>query len=159
MVKERNTSTVRKKKPVTSTAMGIEIEDGKPIPLKARGRGFIFWIIGLFVSMAPLVVIHFGESLDDGVSLFLGLFGDVEIFFICVSMLVSASCEVISQRKNSDILNGLLLVCIVFFALLYSELNDATLTDEATLSIANVTLISLGITLLLGIIAYFSKER
>lgn len=157
MFRKSVSTTIPEKKPVT--AMGIEIEEGKSMPLRERGRSFIFWIIGLLVSLAPLLVVHFGEFLDNGADLFLGLFGDVEIFFICVSMLVSASCEINSQRKHRDILNGILLLCIVLFALLYSEFNGITLNEKATFSIAIVTIISLGITLLLGIVAYFSKRR
>lgn len=157
MFGKRASTTIPEKKPVT--AMEIEIEEGKSMPLKARGRSFIFWLIGLLVSLAPLLVVHFGEFLDNGADLFLGLFSDVEIFFICVSMLVSASCEINSQRKNRDILNGILLLCIVFFALLYSEFNGVTLNEKSTFTIAIVTIVSLGITLLLGIIAYFSKRR
>ena len=83
MFGKRASTTIPEKKPVT--AMEIEIEEGKSMPLKARGRSFIFWLIGLLVSLAPLLVVHFGEFLDNGADLFLGLFSDVEIFFICVS--------------------------------------------------------------------------
>lgn len=159
MAEKKTTSAPTEKKPTAATAMGIEIEESKYISLRARGRGFALWMIGLVVSFAPLVVVHFGECIDGNARFYLSLFSDVEIFFICVSMLVSASCEVSSQRKSRDILSGVLLVCIVFFALLYSEFNDTTLTDTATLTISVVTFISLAITLLLGVIAYFSKRR
>lgn len=159
MAGKRRAITAPEEAANNATAMGIEIEEGKSIPLRTRWKSFTFWIIGLLVSLAPLAVAHFGEFLADGTNLFFGLFGDVEIFFICVSMLVSASCEMNSQRKNRDILNGVLLLCIVLFALLYAEFNNVELTDTALSSISFVTLISLVITLLLGSIAYFSKRR
>lgn len=143
----------------TQTAMGIDFEGRSQISLGTRCKGFVFWIIGLLVSLAPLAVSHFGEFLSNGANLFLGLFGDIEIFFVCVSMLVSASCEIYSQQKNRDVLNGLLLSCIVIFALLYAELKEVALTAETTWTVGIVTMVSLVITLLLGIVAYFIKKR
>lgn len=119
----------------------------------------MLWIIGLLVSLAPLIVVHFQDFFNNKIGFFFGLFSDVEIFFICVSMLVSASCEVNSQRKGRDILNGLLLVCIVFFALFYSKFTETTLDAATTQAIPFVALISLGLTLVLGCVAYFSKRR
>ena len=159
MAERKTASATAEKKSTTATAMGIEIGDRKYIPLRARSRGFAFWIIGLIVSFAPLVVVHFGEHVSNNTDFCLNLFSDVEIFFICVSMLVSASCEANAQRKNRVILSGLILACIVILALLYSEFSDVTLTDAAKLTISVVTRASLVITLLLGTIAYFSKRR
>lgn len=159
MAEKKTASTTTGNKATTATAMGIQIEDRKYISLRARGRGFAFWIIGLIVSLAPLVVVHFGECINGNASFFLNLFGDVEIFFICVCMLVSASCEANAQRKRRNLLSGIILVCIVFFALFYSEFNDTTLTDAAKSTISIVTCVSLVITLLLGAIAYFNKRR
>ncbi|MGM9659512.1 MAG: hypothetical protein ACI3WQ_02825 [Faecousia sp.] len=158
MGRKRKASKKAPQKTSTATAMEVEIKDGDPILPKARNQGFPSWIIGLLVSLSPLAVIHFEESLNGG-DMFLAFFSDVDIFFICVSMLVSASFEVISKRKNKVLLNGVLLLCIVFFALFYSQFHGTTLNNGAAFSIAIVTIISLVVTFLLGIIIFFSKGR
>ena len=156
---KKGSKTVFSEKTSGVTAMEVEIEDRKRTPLRTQGRSFSLWIIGLLVSLAPLFVVHFGDFVSEKTNLFVDLFGDVEIFFICVSMLVSASCEAASQRKHIDILNGILLLCIILFALLYSEFREAALTDDTETTISIVTLVSLGITIVLGGITYFSKRR
>lgn len=142
-----------------ASAMGIEIEEKNVNRKNGSGQRFFLWLLGLFVSLAPLFVFHFGAFVKKGTSLFLGFFSDVEILFVCVSMLVSASCEANAQRRHKSTLNGLLILCIVVLALMYSEFRDSAMTNSIATTISIVTITALIITVLCGTFAYFRKER
>lgn len=130
---------------------------------KRHGLGnFGYWCLGLLVAMSPLITSSFERTLvtESGIwSFILGVFGDVEIFFICVTLLVSAACEVYSRKKNTNFLSSCLLLCTIFFALFYSKFKGLELSCSSTLRIARVTFFSLVVTIVLGAVAFFSKKR
>ena len=139
--------------------MNVVIEDGKQRSSKERFKSFALWTIGLFVSLSPLAAPHLVKFATSKADIFTGIFSDNEILFVCVSMLVSASCEIVSQAKKREVLNSILICFIVGFALLYSEFQSVNLVGEAVTRVSYINAIALLITFILGLATYFSRRR
>lgn len=108
--------------------------------------------------MAPLFIFEYANALSSGAgfcSIVIGVLSDAELFFVCCSLLVSATFELYS--KNRQRLNAVVLLFVLCFAILYAVVKDIELSTSAANSVARATFGSLIITLILGSIAFKKK--
>lgn len=143
------------------SSMNVAIEESRSHSRnKQRKKAFTLWLIGLLVALMPLATPHISEfATSSAKDVFINMLNDAEILFVCVSMLVSASCEIASQSKKREILNGILILSIVAFALLYGEFQTVIQTSNTVAFFSYVNGVSLLVTLILGFTAYLCRRR
>ena len=145
---------------MSSSAMDVSFDTGNSRHERPENRRALFiWVMGAAISLAPLFVISFVNSLNDDAGFSLGtvfssVFSNKEVLFICVTLLSSAMFEVTSQRKNRYIVFSLLLLSLICFALLYVLISEVTVVNAIIWTIV----ISLGITLILGTIVFIKRK-
>lgn len=107
----------------------MEIATEKPQKKKKKFnskalRRYLYWFLGLIVSLVPLLAIPFGNKLvgasQEG--FFYELFKNNEIFFIGVSLSIAAINDYVQQRqtkKSGDFWTCINIIVIVIGAMFY----------------------------------------
>lgn len=89
--------------------------------LKLDWRSFLCWFFGIIFSFVPMVIKYFDNYINNQQpNFYLTLFGNVEVFFICVSISITVLFYIIIERQqaNPDEKSANILLYILFGILL-----------------------------------------